>query len=590
MKRTHTCGELKKKDVNKEVFLDGWVQSRRDHGGVIFIDLRDRYGLTQVVFDPSSNKEVHVVAEKIRREFVLRVKGKVRPRKEGMINPNMATGEVEVICDELEILNEADVPPLEVDDRKISNEDIRLKYRYLDLRRPSMQQNLMIRHKIAKATRELFDSLNFLEIETPMLIRATPEGARDYIVPSRVNPGMIYSLPQSPQLYKQLLMVSGMDRYYQLARCLRDEDLRADRQPEFTQIDLEMSFIEQEDIFEVLDKLMHHIMKKVKGIDMKISFPRITYEESMSKYGNDKPDTRFGLELVDVSEIAKNSEFSVFQSAVSSGGCVKCVNVKGKADFSRKKIDELEAFVQIYKAKGLIWLKMDKELEGSITKFLTKEQQKGIIEKTKTEKGDLLVFVAGKKKIVNDALGQLRNHLGKELKLYKEETYNFLWVVDFPLFEWNEEQENWTPAHHMFTMPKKDSLKHLETEPGKVIAQCYDLVLNGVELGSGSIRCHRADIQNRVMAAMGIKREEAERRFGFLLEAFKYGAPPHGGFAVGLDRLVAILCGVPEHDIREVMAFPKNKAAQCPMDGCPSQAADSELKEVHLKWNIVKKE
>ena len=584
--RTHTCGELRKKDVTKTVVLEGWAQSRRDHGGVIFIDLRDRYGMSQVVFDPSHNNTIHKTAEHIGREFVLHVKGKVRDRKEGMINPKMPTGEVEVIVDELEILNESETPPMEIDDRILPNEELRLKYRYIDLRRPSMQEKIILRHNVVQATREFLNSKGFLEIETPLLVKPTPEGARDYVVPSRVNPGMMYALPQSPQLYKQILMVSGFDRYYQVARCLRDEDLRADRQPEFTQIDIEMSFPTQEMIFEVIEEMMKHIFKKTKNIDLKTPFERLTYHDSMQRFGCNKPDLRFGLEITDVTEIANKSEFSVFKNAIAKGGVVRCLCVSN--DFSRNKMDELIEFVKQNKAQGMAWAKVqDNKLESSIVKYLNESIQKEIIHKTKAKKGDMLMFVADKPKIACSALSALRNFLGKELKLYKEDEFKFAWVVDFPLFEFNDETEKLEPAHHMFTMPNKETLKYLETAPEKVIAECYDLVLNGLELASGSIRIHRKDIQERVMKAMGISHEEAEKKFGFLLEAFKFGAPPHGGIAPGLDRLCALMTGT--NDIREVIAFPKNKAAQCPMDNSPAEVSDKELKEVHLKWNIVKK-
>ncbi|MBU2638046.1 MAG: aspartate--tRNA ligase [Nanoarchaeota archaeon] len=584
--RTHNCGELRKKDIKKAITLEGWVHSRRDHGGVIFIDLRDRYGLTQVVFDPSHNKELHHKAEHLGREFVLNVKGKLRDRKEGMVNPNMPTGEVELLVDELEILNESETPPMEIDDRKLPNEDVRLKYRYLDLRRQSMQANIILRHNVVQAVREYLNKNNFLEIETPLLVKATPEGARDYIVPSRVNPGQVYALPQSPQLYKQILMVSGFDRYYQIARCLRDEDLRADRQPEFTQIDVEMSFPTQEAIFEIMEGMVANVFESAKKIKLKTPFPRLSYAEAMARFGTDKPDMRFGLELIDVTEIAAKSEFSVFKDAAAKGGKVKCICASH--DFPRKRMDELIEFVKEQKAKGMAWAKVEgTKLESSIVKYLSDDAQKKLIEKTKAKKGDMLMFVADKESIVNNALSALRLKLGKELKLYKEEGFNFAWVVDFPLFKSNEDTEKLEPAHHMFTMPNKDTMKFLEKEPAKVIAECYDLVLNGIELGSGSIRIHRKDIQQKVMKAIGISDAEAEKKFGFLLEAFKYGAPPHGGIALGLDRLCALMAGT--NDIREVIAFPKNKAGQCPMDGCPSAVSDKELKEVHLKWNLVKK-
>ncbi|RME54516.1 aspartate--tRNA ligase [Candidatus Woesearchaeota archaeon] len=588
MKRTHTCGELIKADIGKDVVLSGWVQSRRDHGGVIFIDLRDKYGLTQVVFDPSHNSKVHEKAEHLGREFVLQIKGKVRARKEGMVNPKLPTGEVEVLVDDLVILNASETPPMEIDDRKVPSEEVRLKYRYLDLRRPTMQSNFLARHKAMQAARQSLVEQGFMEIETPLLVRNTPEGARDYIVPSRVNPGKIYSLPQSPQLYKQILMVSGFDRYFQLAKCLRDEDLRADRQPEFTQIDLEMSFVDQEDVWQVVENIISNIFEKAFNKKIATPFKRLTYNESMKKYGTDKPDLRFGLELIDVTKIFSRSNFSIIKSAIDKGGVVKCINVKGGAKISRKTIDSYIEFVKIYKANGLAWMKMNDKLESSVVKFFSEDLQSELIDKVKAEKGDLLLFVADKKeKIVNTSLAELRNKLGKDLSLYNPEELNFVWITDFPLFEWDDDLEQYVPAHHMFTMPNEDTINYLESEPGKVIALCYDLVLNGVELGSGSIRVHRKDIQQRIMKAMKITEEEAEEKFGFLLEAFRYGAPPHGGFAIGFDRLVALALGI--HDIREVIAFPKNKSAQCPMDGCPSSVSNEDLKEVHLRWDIVKK-
>jgi len=582
LKRTHTCGELAKKDIKKEACLMGWNQSSRDHGGIIFIDLRDRYGLTQIVFDPKHDKKLHSEAEKLRREDVIAVKGNVRARGKGLENPKLKTGEIEVLVGELEVLSKAETPPIEIEDRVDASEELRLKYRYLDLRRPKMQKHLLIRHMAAQAAREYLNKNNFLEIETPMLVRATPEGARDYIVPSRVNPGKFYALPQSPQLYKQILMASGCDRYYQMARCLRDEDLRQDRQPEHTQIDLEMSFVRAEDVLEMVEGLYKHLMKKVLNANIDYKFPRISHKESMEKYGNDKPDLRFGLELADVTEIAKKSDFKVFHNAE----LIKCINPPDK--FSRNEIDLLIEFAMGIGAKGLAWMKVtDKGLESNIAKFFSNEIQKKILEKTKAKKGSILFFVADREKIVNDVMGKLRLELGKRLSLIGEKDFKFCWVVDFPLFEWNEDENRWDPSHHIFTAPKKEHIAFLEKSPEKVYADLYDLVLNGVELGSGSIRETNPETQERVMKVIGLSHEEAQKKFGFLMEAFKYGTPPHGGIGLGFDRIVALMCGY--NDIREVIAFPKNKNAECPMDGSPSEVDDAQLKELHVKMDLVKK-
>ncbi len=584
MLRTHTNGELSTADVKKEVVLTGWVHTRRDHGGVIFIDLRDRYGITQIVFNPDS--KAFKEADKLRREDVLRVKGVVRERPKGMENPNISTGKIEVLVSDLEILNKSEVPPIEVDDRIVAGEEQRLKFRYLDLRRPIMQRNLIVRHKAAQAARAALNEMGFLEIETPLLMKATPEGARDYVVPSRVHPGKFYALPQSPQLYKQILMVAGFDRYYQIAKCLRDEDLRADRQPEFTQIDVEMSFPTQDSVFEVAEKTVKRIFKEAVGVDIKIPFKRISYRESMEKYGCDKPDLRFGLELVDVTDIVKKSDFKVFVDVAESKGIIKCINPQ--KDFSRNEIDKYIEFCQNLGAKGMAWMRVTKEgLESNIAKYFKPELQKELIKKVGAKPGSVMMFIAGKPKQVNDVIYRLRNKLGSDLKLYDPKEFNFCWVVDFPLFEFDEEIQDWVPAHHMFTMPKKETIDFIEKDPGKVIAECYDLVLNGVELASGSIRIHRPDIQERVMARVGFPKESAEKRFGFLLEAFKYGAPPHGGFAIGFDRLVAMMLGY--DDIREVIAFPKSKSAECPMDGCPTELEEKQLKELNIKIDVKKK-
>ena len=582
LKRTNICGELAKKDIKKEVVLNGWVSSSRDHGGIIFIDLRDRYGLTQVVFDPRHDKKTHNIAEQLRREDVIAIKGGVRHRGKDLENPNLKTGEIEILVDELEVLSKADVPPLEIEDRVEANEDMRLKYRYLDLRRPKMQRHLLVRHNAAQAAREYLNKNNFLEIETPILVRATPEGARDYIVPSRINPGKFYALPQSPQLYKQLLMVSGFDRYYQIARCLRDEDLRADRQPEHTQIDLEMSFITADDVMELVEGLYKHLMKKVLNIDMKYNFPKISHKEAMEKYGSDKPDLRFGLEFTDVTEIAKKSDFQVFNKAEK----IKCINPEDK--FSRNEIDDLINYAISVGSKGLAWMRVaDKGLESNIVKFFNAELQKKLIETTKAKKGSILFFVADKEKNANEILSKIRIEAARRLKLIKENDFRFCWIVDFPMFEWNEDENKWQPSHHIFTAPKKEHLGLIETDTGNVYADQYDLVLNGIELGSGSIRETNTATQEKLMKVIGLTHEEARKKFGFLMDAFKYGVPPHGGMGLGFDRIVALMCGY--NDIREVIAFPKNKDAECPMDGSPSEVEEKQLKELNIKVDLIRK-
>jgi aspartyl-tRNA synthetase len=586
MKRTHTCGDLTLKDKDKEVILQGWVHTRRDHGGVIFIDLRDRYGMTQVVFDPQISKETHKAAHVLKREYVIEVGGKVSPRPEGMKNPKLKTGEIEVEATELKILNSSETPPFEIDDRMDLNEDIRLKYRYLDLRKPNMQANLIMRHRVTKAVRDFFDREGFLEIETPMLSKSTPEGARDYLVPSRVNPGKFFALPQSPQLFKQLLMVAGFDRYAQIVKCFRDEDLRADRQPEFTQIDVEMSFIDEEDIYGIMERLMKHVWKVALGMDIKIPFPRLTHREAMERFGSDKPDTRFGLELIEVGDLMKKSNFEVFKSVLARGGIIRCINAKGCASFSRKDIEELTNFAAIYGAKGLAWMKMGDKLESSIVKFFDEKVQKELIERTKAKKGDLLLFVADTHKVVYDSMGALRVELARRLKLLKDE-YNFLWVNNFPLIEWSEDEQKHVAVHHPFTSPRDEDLNHLDSDPSKVRAKAYDMVLNGVELGGGSIRIHKREVQERMFKVLGISQEEAKQKFGFLLEAFTYGAPPHGGIAFGLDRIIAML--TKNESIREVIAFPKNKAAQSLMDDAPSEVSGKQLKELHLELDLPKK-
>jgi len=576
--RTNTCGELSNKNVNNKVKLCGFVHTRRDHGGVIFVDLRDRYGLTQIVFNPDK-KEIFKEADKLRREDVIQIEGTVKARPKGMENPSLATGSIEVFVDKLNILNKVETPPLEIEDRVEVNEDIRLKYRYLDLRRSKMQKNLLTRHKLIKVIRNYFDSLNFIDVETPILTKSTPEGARDYLVPSRVNPGKFYALPQSPQLFKQILMVAGYDRYYQIARCFRDEDLRADRQPEFTQLDIEMSFIDEEDIYKTMEGLFKKIFKEILNKDIKTPFRRMPYQEAMDKYGIDKPDLRFGLELVDVTDLAKKSSFNVFKNAE----LVKCLKVK--ANFSRTEIEDLTKFVTTYGAKGLAYVKIGEKFEGNLSKFFNEKVQKEIIKKVNASKGDILFFVADNKKITNAAMAGLRLEIGKRLKLMKDE-FNFVWITDFPLLEFSEEENRLVSVHHPFTSPKGEDMALLSKSPEKVKAKAYDLVLNGTEVGGGSIRIHNPKLQEEVFKVLGISKEDAKKRFGFLLDALKF-AVPHGGIAFGIDRLAAVLTG--SDSIREVIAFPKNKEAKCFMTSAPSDIDDKQLKELHLKLDFVKK-
>ncbi|MBL7055659.1 aspartate--tRNA ligase [Candidatus Woesearchaeota archaeon] len=580
--RTHNCNELRNSHIGKSVELAGWVQSPRDHGGIIFIDLRDRYGLTQIIFDPEDCKEAHKAAEHLRREDVIAVKGKVRARGEGLENPNLDTGAIEVLVETLDILHKAETPPIEVEDRVEASEDLRLKYRYLDLRRPKMQKHLLIRHKAAQAARAYLNSNSFLEIETPILVRSTPEGARDYVVPSRVNPGKFYALPQSPQIYKQLLMASGCDRYYQFARCLRDEDLRADRQPEHTQIDLEMSFVHSEDVLQLVEGMYKNMMKEVLNVNIKEAFPRISHKESLAKYGTDKPDLRFGLEFIDLTNEVEKCDFKVFSGAES----VKCINPPDK--FSRNEIDAMIKFAQSVGAKGLAWMRVtDKGLESNIAKFFSDDIQKEILKKTKAKPGSILFFVADNAKDTNNVLSKVRIETANKLGLIKKDDFKFCWVVDFPIFEYDHDNEKWEASHHIFTAPKKEHLEFLEKSPEKVEADLYDLVLNGLELGSGSIRETDPSVQERVMKVIGLSKEEVQKKFGFLMEAFKYGTPPHGGIGLGFDRIVALMCGY--NDIREVMAFPKNKNAECPMDNSPGDIDAAQLKELHIKTDIVKK-
>ncbi|MED3724125.1 aspartate--tRNA ligase [Geobacillus stearothermophilus] len=590
MERTYHCGEVPETAVGERVVLKGWVQKRRDLGGLIFIDLRDRTGIVQVVASPDVSAEALAAAERVRSEYVLSVEGTVVARAPETVNPNIATGRIEIQAERIEIINEAKTPPFSISDNTDAAEDVRLKYRYLDLRRPVMFQTLALRHKITKTVRDFLDSERFLEIETPMLTKSTPEGARDYLVPSRVHPGEFYALPQSPQIFKQLLMVGGVERYYQIARCFRDEDLRADRQPEFTQIDIEMSFIEQKDIMDLTERMMAAVVKAAKGIDIPRPFPRITYDEAMSRYGSDKPDIRFGLELVDVSEIVRNSAFQVFARTVKEGGQVKAINAKGVASrYSRKDIDALGEFAARYGAKGLAWLKAEgDELKGPIAKFFTDEEQAALRRALAVEDGDLLLFVADEKAIVAAALGALRLKLGKELGLIDEAKLAFLWVTDWPLLEYDEEEGRYYAAHHPFTMPVRDDIPLLETNLGAVRAQAYDLVLNGYELGGGSLRIFERDVQEKMFRALGFSEEEARRQFGFLLEAFEYGTPPHGGIALGLDRLVMLLAG--RTNLRDTIAFPKTASASCLLTEAPGPVSDKQLEELHLAVVLPREE
>lgn len=583
--RTHYCGELREEHHGQHVVLKGWVQRRRDLGSLIFVDVRDRTGIVQVVFGDEA-PEAREMADKIRNEYVVEVEGTVVRRDPSQVNPNIATGNIEVVASNIQIINKSKTPPFPIEDYVDINEDVRLKYRYLDLRRPVMYNTLKMRSDVTRSIRNFLHNEGFLEVETPILTKSTPEGARDYLVPSRVHEGEFYALPQSPQLFKQLLMVSGIEKYFQIARCFRDEDLRADRQPEFTQVDIETSFMSMEDIIDMTERMLATVMKEVKGIEVKTPFPRMTYNEAMERFGSDKPDIRFGLELINLTDIVKDSAFKVFASAVEKGGQVKGINVKGGNErFTRKDIDELTKFVAIYGAKGLAWIKVTEEgFTGPIAKFFEGQIVTDISNAMNAEPGDLLLFVADDPSIVADSLGALRSKLGKELGLIDESQFAFVWITDWPLLEWDEDEKRYKAAHHPFTRPFDEDIELMETHPERVRAQAYDIVLNGYELGGGSLRIYERELQEKMFKVLGFTKEQASEQFGFLLDAFEYGVPPHGGIAMGLDRFVMILAG--RNNLRDTIAFPKTATASCLLTNAPSEVSPKQLEELHIKINV----
>ena len=583
--RTCRCAEVTKEMIGKEVVLMGWVQKARDKGGIIFVDLRDRSGIMQLIFENGSiDEEGFAKAGKLRSEFVIAVTGVVEERG-GAVNKNLATGEIELRVKSLRVLSEAEVPPFPIEENSKTKDEIRLKYRYLDLRRPDLQKNIMLKSKVMMITRQFFAKEGFLEIETPMLGKSTPEGARDYLVPSRVHPGSFYALPQSPQLFKQLLMVSGYDRYFQLARCFRDEDLRADRQPEFTQVDMELSFVDVDDVIDVNERLLARLFKEIIGVDVPLPIQRMTWQEAMDRFGSDKPDTRFGMELNDVTDVVRDCEFAVFKNAIAEGGSVRGINAKGQGTMPRKKIDALVAFVKDYGAKGLAYIAIqpDGSIKSSFAKFMKDEEMQALIAAMQGEPGDLLLFAADKNKIVYASLGALRLELADKMGLLDKNQYNFLWVTEFPLLEWSDEENRFQAMHHPFTMPMEEDLQYIDTDPGRVRAKAYDIVLNGTEIGGGSVRIHQDDIQEKMFEALGFTKERAHEQFGFLLDAFKYGVPPHAGLAYGLDRLIMLMAKV--DSIRDVIAFPKVKDASCLLTNAPDTVDEKQLEELGIRVN-----
>ncbi len=581
--RTHRCAELSAANIGETVTIMGWVQKNRNKGGLVFVDVRDRSGIIQVVFEEGkSDADLIAKAASLRSEYVVAIVGIVEKRS-GAVNSNIATGEIEVVPSQLRILSESETPPFPIEENSKTKEELRLKYRYLDLRRPDLQRNLMMRSQIATLTRQFLSEEGFLEIETPILGKTTPEGARDYLVPSRIHPGSFYGLPQSPQLYKQLLMCSGYDRYFQIAKCFRDEDLRADRQPEFTQIDMELSFVDVDDVIDVNERLLAMLFKEILDVDVALPIPRMTWQEAMDRFGSDKPDARFGMELVNVTEVVKDSEFAVFKGAIENGGTVRGINAKGQGAMPRKKIDKLVSFAKDYGAKGLAYIAIQKDgsYKSSFAKFMTEEEMQNLIAAMGGEAGDLLLFAADKNKVVWDTLGALRLELARQMDLLDKNEYKFLWITEFPLLEWSEEQNRYTAMHHPFTMPMEEDWQYIDTDPGKVRAKAYDITLNGNEIGGGSIRIHQNDIQEKMFEVLGFTKEQAYNQFSFLLDAFKYGVPPHAGLAYGLDRLVMLMAKV--DSIRDVMAFPKIKDASCLMTQAPSMADDKQLEELGLE-------